>query len=275
MKPKSQIAVGDGFDGFDKNVAEKMPRVKKEEEPVSPLPQEDAPRVMEGPEESLHEAGLPGGEEEGKRTFLQDREEEGKKEEDLNVRGLIEDLHAQLLAANRTRRAMEIDLASSQKTILQLTQDNNDLKIRLKEMKKEAQGFKEVKMESEYLEDENTEALEKIQQLHQDMKRMRDALARANQERQEASERVRILEAQIEQNELARIKERLKEREASYLLEENRDLQLKLEQILSQNLDLEKRYAILCKSFSEVKDSLVLLRDSCKTSYYNLSESPD
>ena len=275
MKPRSQIAMGDGFDGFDKNVAEKMPRIKKEEEPASPLPQESAPRMMEAPEELLHEAGLPKMEEEGKKTFSQGHEKEGEKEEALNVLGLIEDLHAQLLAANRTKRALEIDLISSQKTILQLTQENKDLENQLEGTKREVQRFKEVQMESEYLEDENAEALEKIQQLHQDLKWIQDALARANQERQEAFDRVRILESQIEQNELARIKERLKEREASHLLEENRELQLKLGQVLSQNVDLEKRYEILRKSFNEVKDSLVLLRDSCKTSYYNLSESPE
>ena len=275
MKPRSQIAMGDGFDGFDKNVAEKMPRIKKEEEPASSLPQESAPRLMEAREELLDEAGLRKEEEERRKILSQGREKEEDKEEALNVLGLIEDLHTQLLVANRTKRALEIDLASSQKTILQLTQKNKDLENQLEGMKGEIQRFKEVQMESEYLEDENTEALEKIQQLHQELKSIRDGLARANQERQEASDRARILESQIEQNELARIKERLKEREVSHLLEENRELQLKLEQVLSQNVDLEKRYATLRKSFNEVKDSLVLLRDSCKTSYYNLSESPE
>ena len=35
MKPRGQTVIGDGFDGFDRNVAEKMPKIRKEEE--SPL----------------------------------------------------------------------------------------------------------------------------------------------------------------------------------------------------------------------------------------------
>jgi len=31
MKPKSQMTVEDGFDGFDLNVAEKMPNIRKYE----------------------------------------------------------------------------------------------------------------------------------------------------------------------------------------------------------------------------------------------------
>jgi predicted nuclease with TOPRIM domain len=67
----------------------------------------------------------------------------------------------------------------------------------------------------------------------------------------------------------------LKEREASHFSEENRELRSKLEETLTQNMDLERKYEAVRKSFNEVRESLILLRDSCKTNYYNLSEIPE
>ena len=43
MKPRGQTMVGNGFDGFDKNVAEKMPKIKKEEDFSPPLAEEATP----------------------------------------------------------------------------------------------------------------------------------------------------------------------------------------------------------------------------------------
>ncbi|MCJ7746691.1 MAG: hypothetical protein MUP27_03030, partial [Desulfobacterales bacterium] len=71
------------------------------------------------------------------------------------------------------------------------------------------------------------------------------------------------------------IKGKLKEREASLFSEENRELQSRLEEALSHNMELERKYETLRKSFNEVRESLTLLRDSCKKNYYNLSETPE
>jgi DNA repair exonuclease SbcCD ATPase subunit len=62
----------------------------------------------------------------------------------------------------------------------------------------------------------------------------------------------------------------MKEREASLFAEENRELRTRLEEVLAQNMDLERKYGDMRQSFHEVKESLTLLRDSCKTDYYNL-----
>lgn len=94
-------------------------------------------------------------------------------------------------------------------------------------------------------------------------------------ERDEAQSRIRDLESQIEQNEILRVKGKLKEREASLFAEENKELRARLEEVLAQNIDLERKYTNMRKSFSEVRQSLTLLRDSCKTNYYNLSETPE
>jgi len=44
---------------------------------------------------------------------------------------------------------------------------------------------------------------------------------------------------------------------------------------LTQNIDLERKYEEVKRSFHEIRESLTLLRDSCKTNLYNLSETPE
>jgi chromosome segregation ATPase len=188
---------------------------------------------------------------------------------------LIEDLHTQLLVSGRTKRALEMDLSSHQKTIHQLAQDNRDLRSQLEDLRKEFQRYKEIQSESIYLQEENSDAWERIQEFQQELRSMNETLSRMTRERDEALSRIRDLEFQLEENEVLRVKGRLKEKEASYFSEESRELQSKLEQALAQNMDLEKRYEVLKKSFNEVRESLTLLRDSCKTDYYNLSEVPE
>jgi chromosome segregation ATPase len=140
---------------------------------------------------------------------------------------------------------------------------------------KEYQRLEESQSESIYLKEENEDALEKIQGLQQELREMNEALAKSIQERDEALSRVQDLESRLEQNELLQIKGRLKEREASHFYEESQNLQSRLEKTLSQNLELERKYEVLKRSFNEVKESLTLLRDSCKKNYYNLSETPE
>ena len=83
------------------------------------------------------------------------------------------------------------------------------------------------------------------------------------------------MESQIEQNEILRVKGKLKEREASLFAEENKELRARLEEVSALNMDFERKYINMRKSFNEVRESLTLLRDSCKTNYYNLSETSE
>jgi chromosome segregation ATPase len=188
---------------------------------------------------------------------------------------LIEDLHAQLLASAQTKRALEMDLVSYKKTIHQLSQDNQELHRQLEALKKEDQRLKEFQSESYYLQEENADALEKIKEFQQDLRDTKESLNKAIQEKEEVLNQLHELESQMEQNEVVKIKGKLKEREATLFSEENRELQSKLEESLSRNLDLERKYETLKKSFQEVRESLTFLRDSCKTNYYNLSENPE
>jgi chromosome segregation ATPase len=271
MKARGQIMVGNGFDGFDKNVAEKMPKMRKEEEvsPAAPVSEEALP---------IHEASQgiePAEKAAEKKAALIPQPDEGPGEENLEVLKLIEDLHGQLLISNRTKRALEIDLVSSQKMFQQLAQENKALGIQIESLKKELHKSEEIQSELAYLEEENEDALERITALQGELKGLRETLVKTTQERDQAFAQIQILEAKIEQNDLLRIKGKLKEREASQFSEENEDLRRRLELALTQNVDLEKRYGVLKKSFNEVKESLTLLRDACKTSYYNPSDSPE
>ena len=271
MKQRSQVVTADGF---DTNVAEKMPKIRSLEEPLlSPL--EENPQLLE---EDRHESApqMRLREEQTEKKAIFESPKKGMEtEKSLDVLKLIEDLHAQLLAAAQTKRALEMDLTSHKKTAHQLSQDNQELRRQLEVLSKEHQRLKEFQSESIYLQEENADALGRIKEFQQELREMREALTNASREREEAFERIRDLESQIEQSEVVKIKGKLREREASLFSEENRELQSKLEEALAQNTDLERKYKTLKKSFSEVKESLTYLRDSCKANYYNVSESPE
>jgi chromosome segregation ATPase len=269
MKPRGQTVIGEGFDGFDRNVAEKMPKIRKEEGPSSPIAEEG--------EQSLrnvsHEIEPPPKPAERIPIFTPQPEEGG--EENREILGLIDDLHSQLLVSNRTKRALEMDLAASQRVIQKAAQENQTLRTQVESLKKELQRFQEAQSELSYLEEENEDALEKITALQADMKVLKSTLDNVTQERDQALNRVQSLETNIEQSDLLRMKGRLKDREVSHFSQENQDLRARWEEALAQNMDLEKRYEALKKSFGEVKESLTLLRDACKANYYNLSETPE
>jgi DNA repair exonuclease SbcCD ATPase subunit len=271
MKPRSQVITADGF---DKSVADKMPKIRRPEEPLS-SPSEAKFQPLE---EDYHEPTLEmrSPEKQTERKAIFESPEEGREtEQSLDVLQLVEDLHNQLLTSAQTKRALEMDLTSYQKTIHQLTQDNQELRRQLEILGKEHQRLKESQSESIYLQEENADALERIKEFQLELREMREALMKATQEREEALDRIRDMESQVEQNDVLKIKGKLKEREASLFSEENRVLQSRLEEVLSQNMDLERKYETLRKSFNEVKESLTLLRDSCKKNYYNLSETPE
>jgi chromosome segregation ATPase len=266
MKVKGQMVADDGF---DKNVADKMPKVKKEEEFSPPDQEAEIQGVEEDHQEMVQEVRSPEKEPEREVVF-ETRKVSPEMDKNLDVSRLIEDLHNQLLALGRTKRALEMDLTSSQKTIHQLAQDNRELRSRLADLNKEVQSLNEVQAETKYLREENTDALERIQEFQKELKAMRQTLELTTRERDEGQSRIQDLESQIEQNEILRVKGKMKEREASLFAEENRELRARLEQVLAQNMELERKYGDMRQSFHEVKESLTLLRDSCKTDYYNL-----
>jgi DNA repair exonuclease SbcCD ATPase subunit len=271
MKARSEMVTGDGF---DKNVAEKMPKIRKLEEPLSTNLETEPLLQKEDLQETIQE--VRPSEKEVERKFIFEPPKKGTEtEQNLDILQLIEDLHTQLLVSARTKRALEMDLTSQQKTIHQLAQDNQALRRQLEGLNEELQRLKKTQSESVYLKEENTDALERIQEFQQELRDLKGTLAQTTQERNEALHRINELESQIEQSEIIKIKGRLKEREASYLFEEGQELQSKLEEALAQNTDLEGKYQALRKSFNEVKESLTLLRDSCKKDYYNLNEIPE
>ncbi len=270
MKPRGQTIIGDGFDGFDRNVAEKMPKIRKEEEVSSPAsegmlePHQPVSQQAETPQRPAERIPI-----------FSPQSDEGRGEENLEILRLIDDLHGQLLVSNRTKRALEMDLAGSQRTIQRASQENQVLRAEAERLRKELQRFQEAQSELSYLEEENEDALEKITGLQAEMKGFKAALAEATQERDQALARVQALESTIEQTDLLRMKGRLKEREVSHFSTENQELRARWEETLAQNIDLEKKYEALRKSFNEVKESLTLLRDACKTNYYSMPEAPE
>ncbi len=272
MRIKTQVMTADGF---DRSVAEKMPRMKKMEE--SPT-QEDSKGFLsleEVSSEERREMDSP------KPLFEKEASAEPSPASDplsggeLDVLRLIEDLHTQLLVSTRTQKALELDLRAQQKTVRQLSQENQALRRALEEERGELQKFKAIHAETTYLREENEEALRKIREVQQELRATKENLSRALLEKEEALAQIRELEGRLEQNELVKIKGRMNERELSYFREENRELHIRLEEVLAQKTELEQRYEALKQSFNEIKESLTLLRDSYKKNFYGLTEEVD
>jgi FtsZ-binding cell division protein ZapB len=151
MKSRAQVAAADGF---DTNVAEKMPKIRKLEEPFTlALEQEPQPPKEQEDQRFIPEWSVP--EKQAERKAISESPQKGiETEQGLDVLKLIEDLHAQLLASAQTRRALEMDVASYKKSIHQLTRDNQELRRQWEALSKEDQKLKELQSESIYLQEE-------------------------------------------------------------------------------------------------------------------------
>ncbi len=278
MKSKIQTATADGF---ETNIAQKMPKIRRLEEPPTLILEQDFQlQEKEGDQTQIDDRSLQpeisfSEKQAERRVMVESSPKRIESEPSLDILKLIEDLHGQLLASAQTKKALEMDLASYKQSIHQLAQDNQELRRQCEALNKEDQKLKAIQSESIYLQEEHADALERIKEFQQEVREMKKALTKATQEREEALDRIRELESQVEQTEVMKIKGKLKEREASLFSEENRELQSKLEEALARNTDLEKKYETLKKSFGEIKESLTFLRDSCKTNYYNLSEGAE
>lgn len=269
MKPKTHILTSDGFDTI---VAEKMPKIKRLEDEVKQEKTEEGQLYEEEHQEVTEK--IQSSEERLRRSVgVESLAELSTSEQGLDVTKLIDDLHNQLLSSNRTRRALELDIVSYQKTIHQLIKDNKDLRLQIEDLKNELQRFREIHFESVYLKEENEDALEKIHEFQEELGQARETLSKAEKEKADLLKRIQELESQMDQKEIFIIKGRMKEREASHFYEENQELQTRLNEALNQNLELEKKYESLKRSFREVKDSLTLLRDSYKKDFYQSPEN--
>ena len=169
-----------------------MPKIRKEEESSLSISEEEETQPLDEVSQEIKPPEKPT---EKRPIFTpQPKEEEG--DENLEVLKLIEDLHAQLLVSNRTKRALEMDLASSQKTIQQLGQENQFLGIQIEGLKKELQRFQDIQSELVYLEEENEDALERISALQGEMKLLKETLAKTIQERDQTLSQLQTLEDQ-------------------------------------------------------------------------------
>lgn len=264
MKAKSQALEADGF---ERVIAEKMPKMKKEEEVFL---SKEANFLGEE-----FQKGILSGEKSEKISLFEPSSSSRALREELDLSNLIEDLQRQLIASQKAQRAIELDKISYQKAIQQLTLENKDLRNQLEAFSKELQRLKENVPQLEYLKEENEEALERIKELQQELRLTKENLTNTLKEKEEASHRIQNLEYQLDQLEIAQMRERLKEKEASQFNEENLQLRARLAEALSQNLELEKKVEALKRSFHEVKESLTILRDSYKKDYYSLSDPSD
>ena len=109
MKFRGQTITGDGFDRI---VAEKMPKIKQQEEP-SPLDHKVESQELH----EFHQDIRPLEKTTEVKITPSSSKERIEGEQNLDVLGLIEDLHAQLLASSRTKKALEMDRRRDSTTV--------------------------------------------------------------------------------------------------------------------------------------------------------------
>jgi hypothetical protein len=111
MKIRDQAAMSDGF---DRNVAQKMPKIRRQEEFAPPVQEPEPPWSSEEPLEELTPEKEP---EKRVSSHLQSL---GLKRRSLWTHGFDRGSPLSTSRSNQTKRALETDLSASHKTVQQL-----------------------------------------------------------------------------------------------------------------------------------------------------------
>ncbi len=237
--------------GFERSVARKMPRVRSEVvESVEPVRREP-PNLHD---EIVHE------------------EVSLEEEVQWDALSLVADLESQLQAAQDLKAALERDLASAKKTIDQLFLDNKELRALVKDQEKTVPRLQKLEQEITYLEEENSDALIRIQVMRTENEELKERVATLATERDTALNENRMVKSKIKEEETLRIQIAYLEKERKRSLQGQSELEENLKVALQRNTDLEKECHNLKKAMNEIKQSLLLVRNHAKRGYYGIKE---
>lgn len=234
--------------GFERSVARKMPRVRSEvEESAEPI---------RGKSSDVHDQIIH-------------EEVPLEKEVQWDALSLVADLESQLQAAQDLKAALERDLTSAKKTIDQLFSDNKELRALVEDQESIAPRLQKLEQEITYLEEENSDALIRIQVMRTESEELKENIAKLATERDTALGENRMVKSRMKEEETLRIQIAYLEKERKRSLQRQSELEENLKVALQKNTDLEKECHNLKKAMNEIKQSLLLVRNHAKRGYYD------
>ncbi len=237
--------------GFERSVARKMPRVRSEvEESAEPIRR----KSTDIHDQIIHE------------------EVPLEKEVQWDALSLVADLESQLQTAQDLKAALERDLTSAKKTIDQLFSDNKELRALVEDQESIAPRLQKLEQEITYLEEENSDALIRIQVMRTENEELKENIATLATERDTALNENRMVKSKMKEEETLRIQIAYFEKERKRNLQRQSELEENLKVALQKNTDLEKEYHNLKKAMNEIKQSLLLVRNHAKRGYYSMKE---
>jgi chromosome segregation ATPase len=268
-------------DGFESSVAQRMPSTKAQA-PREPKPLREVPTEPE-PEEMAAEPGPPAPEAEAAAQALRQQLRERPVRlpdavarqqgalEGGDVLRIVGQLKGQLLALETTKRALERELSTARRQVEPLAADNKALREQLEVARAAQAEVERLREENALLEEEASDVLGRLEQFRRQNEEQRTRLDTLGQEQQAAAEELARLRSADTEGEFLRIKAEFLEKEKTSLAAENAQLGRECEELKDERDALGREVGALKKALKEIRESLLLVRDSARSDYYDLT----
>lgn len=278
-------------DGFESSVAQRMPstRTQARSEKLKPLrevlrPEAEAVEAIDAAaalRQSIGEAAAPAPRPQPMHLEPTDRPARAveslagraaaPEREGGDVLRIVGQLKGQLLALETTKRALERELSTVRRQVEHLAADNKGLRAELEAAEVAQADLSRLREENALLEEESADVLSRLEQLKADSEEQRERLATLALENQASAAELTSLRAASADGEMLRIKAEFLDKEKFSLAEENAQLGRECEEIKDERDGLAREVITLKKSLREIRESLLLVRDSSRSDYYDLT----
>lgn len=188
-----------------------------------------------------------------------------------DVLRIVGQLKGQLLALETTKRALERELSTARRQVEHLAADNKALRGELESAAAAQAELLRLREENALLDEETADVLSRLEGLRSEGEESRERLAALAQENQAAGEELARLRLAASEGEMLRIKAEFLEKEKGSLSAENTQLARECEVLKDERDGLFREAASLKKSLKEIRESLLMVRDSARSDYYDLT----
>jgi len=268
-------------DGFESSVAQRMPKTRTGARPDRVASLREVVRPEAEAADALRPAPPETAERPPQTARLEPLERPVKLPESLaggrpgeaagDVLRIVGQLKGQLLALETTKRALERELSTTRRQVEHLAADNLALRGELEAAEAAQAELARLRHENALLEEETADVLARLEQLKAEGEEQREHLSALAQEHAAAAVELEGLRAASAEGELLRIKAEFMEQEKASLSQENAQLGRECEGLKDERDALGREVATLKKQLKEIRESLLLVRDSARSDYYDLT----